>query len=82
MKLNKKQKDTLIKMLIFGEIQLMIIILYLFISAISGNFNWTVEKLTSSLAGTFIQILDLVLLINGVIIFTYFVVFLILLLKP
>ena len=81
MKLNKKQKDTLIKMLIFGEIQLMIIILYLFISAISGNFNWTVERLTSSLAGTFIQILDLVLLINGVIIFIYFVVFLILLLK-
>ncbi len=81
MKLNEKQKDTLFKIFIFGAIQLLCINFYLIISAISGDFNWTVERLTASLAGTFIQILDLVLLINGVIIFLYFLVFLTLLVK-
>ena len=54
MKLNEKQKDTLFKLFIFGVIQLLCVNLFLIISAISGEFNWTVEKLTSSLAGTFI----------------------------
>ena len=81
MKLNEKQKGTLFKVFIIGALQLLCINLYLIISAISGDFNWTVERLTSSLAGTFIQILDLVLLINGVILFLYFVIFLALLLK-
>ncbi|TES99239.1 MAG: hypothetical protein E3J90_04905 [Promethearchaeota archaeon] len=81
MKLNEKQKDTIIKIFIIGAIQLLCFILYLVISAISGDFTWTVERLTSSLTGTFIQILKLVLLINGVILFVYIVIFLILLLK-
>ncbi len=81
MKLNEKQKDTLFKLFIFGVIQLLCVNLFLIISAISGEFNWTVEKLTSSLAGTFIQILNLVFLINGVILFLYIVVFLALLIK-
>jgi len=81
MKLNEKQKDPLFKLFIFGVIQLLCVNLFLIISAISGEFNWTVEKLTSSLAGTFIQILNLVFLINGVILFLYIVVFLALLIK-
>ena len=81
MKLDEKQKDAFYKILIFGEIQLLSFVLYLIISAISGDFNWTVERLTSSLAGTFVQILKLVLLINGGVIFLYVVILLILLLK-
>ncbi len=81
MKLNERQKDTLFKLFIFGALQLLCFNLYLIISAISGDFNWTVERLTASLAGTFIQILDLVLLINAVIVFLYFVIFLALLVK-
>lgn len=81
MKFNEKEKGVLYNILIFGEIQLLSFVLYLIISAISGDFNWTVERLTSSLAGTFIQILKLVLLINGGVIFIYVVIFLILLVK-
>ena len=81
MKLNENQKSTLFKVFLIGAFQLLCINLYLIISAISGDFNWTVERLTASLAGTFIQILDLVMLINGVILFLYFVIFLALLLK-
>jgi hypothetical protein len=81
MKLNEKEKDTLFKIFIIGAIQILCINLYLITSAMSGDFNWTVERLTSSLAGTFIQILDLILLINGVVLFLYIVAFLLLLLK-
>ena len=81
MKFNEKEKGVLYNILIFGEIQLLSFVLYLIISAISGDFNWTVERLTSSLAGTFIQILNLVFIINAIILFVYIVIFLILLVK-
>ncbi len=81
MKINEKQKDTLFKIFIIGEIQLLCFILRLVISAISGVFNWTVEQLTSSLAGLFVQILDLVLAINGIIFFIYLIMLLILFIK-
>jgi len=81
MKLNEKQKDTILKIIISGEIQLFSYLFYLVISAKSGVFIWTFEMLRSSLAGTFMQIINLVFLINGIILFLYIVVFLILLLK-
>ena len=81
MKFSENQKDTLLKISIFGTLQLSCYLLYLFISAISGVVDWTIEMLTSSLTGIFISILRLVLLINGVILFVYVVIFLILLVK-
>ena len=81
MKLNEKKKDSLFKILICGEIQFLIYIIRFLISAKVGIFVWTIERLTSHFAGIFIQILDLVLFVNGVIIAIYIVIFLILLLK-
>lgn len=81
MKLTEKQKEPLYKIFLFTVIQLLLLTIHLIISAISGDFNWTVERLTSSLYGGFIQLLDLVILINGVIIFLYVVIFLFLLVK-
>ena len=81
MKFNKKQKDTLFKILLTSEIELLCYLLYLVISINLGDFIWTVEMLRSSLIGYFIQFLKLIFLINGVILFLYIVVFLIFLLK-
>lgn len=81
MKLNENEKDTLFKLFLFSAVELFCISIYIIISVLSGDFNWTVERLTSSLGGTVIQILDLILLINGVIIFLYILIFLILLVK-
>ncbi len=81
MKLNEKEKDTLFKLFIFSVIQICCINLHLIISALSGDFNWTVERLMSSLGGKVIQIIDLVSLINGIIIFLYIIILLILLEK-
>jgi len=81
MMLNEKQKDALFKIVIFAVIQILCYNLFLIISAISGHFTWTVEQLTASLAGTVIQILNIVFIVNGVILFLYVVVFLLLLLK-
>ena len=81
MKLNKKQKDTIFKIIIFSTIQLLCYIIFLIISAKLGDFIWTPEMLTSSLTGTIMQILNLVFIINGIILFVYVVIFLILLFK-
>ena len=81
MKLNKNEKDTLFQLFIFSVIQIFCINIYIIISALSGDFNWTVERMTSSLGGMVIQIINLITLINGIIIFLYILIFLILLLK-
>ena len=81
MMLNDKQKDALFKIVIFAVIQFLCYNLFLIISAISGHFTWTLEQLTASFAGTVIQILNIVFIVNGVILFLYVVVFLLLLLK-
>lgn len=81
MKLNEKEKDTLFKIFIFSVIQIFGINIHLIISALSGDFNWTIERLTSSFEGMVIQIVDLIIAINGIIIFLYVLIFLILLVK-
>ena len=81
MKHSDNEKDALFKILIFSVIQIYCIYIHFIISAHSGDFNWTIERLMSSFAGSVIQIIDLITLINGIIIFLYIVIFLILLLK-
>ena len=81
MKLKENEIDTLFKLFLFTVVELFCISIYIIISALSGDFNWTVERLTSSFGGMVIQILQLIVLINGVIIFMYVVIFLILLVK-
>ena len=78
MKLNKNQKDALFKIFTLSVIHYLLFTLYLVISWVSGDFNWTIERLTSSMTGVIIQILNLALLINGILIFLYIVIFLIL----
>ena len=81
MKLNEKEKDALFKIFLLSVIQIFCFNIYLIVSTLSGDFNWTEERLTSSLGGMVIQIIDLITLINGVIIFLYIIIFLILLVK-
>ncbi|MBA7511443.1 hypothetical protein ES705_03437 [subsurface metagenome] len=81
MKLNKNEKDALFKLFIFSVIQIFCINIYIIVSALSGDFNWTVERMTSSLEGMVIQIINLITLINGIIIFLYILIFLILLVR-
>jgi hypothetical protein len=81
MRFNEKEKDALFKILIFSVIQIYCIYIHFIISAHSGDFNWTIERLMSSFAGSVIQIIDLITLINGIIIFLYIVILLILLAK-
>ena len=81
MKLNENEKDSLFKIFILSVIQMFCINIHLIISTLSGDFNWTIERLTSSFGGMVIQIIGLITLINGAIIFLYLVIFLILLVK-
>jgi hypothetical protein len=78
MKLNEKQKNNLFLLFIFAVIQISCYNLYFIISALTGDFVWTVERLTSTLEGFIIQIIDLILAVNGLLIFLFIVIFLLL----
>ena len=81
MKLNENEKDTLFKIFIFSVIQIFFMNIHFIISALSGDFNWTVERMTSSFEGLVIQIIGLFIMVNGIIIFVYVLILLILLVK-
>ena len=54
------KKQSLFKIFIYGMIEVICFNLYIIISGLEGNFNWTVERLTSSVAGMAIQTINLV----------------------
>ena len=75
MKLSKKQKDTLFKLFIFCMIEVICLIVYVTISGLAGHLDWTVEQLTTTPEGMVIQILNLIILVDGIMIFLYIVIF-------
>lgn len=77
MKLNSKQKNSLFKLVIFSIIQVFCLFYYVIISEFAGTFEWTEYELTTNTYGVIVQILNLIMLVNGIIIFLYIVVFLI-----
>ncbi len=81
MKLNSKQKNSLFKLVIFSLIQVFCLFYYVIISRSAGTFEWTEYELTTNTFGVIVQILNLIMLVNGIIIFLYIVVFLIWVLK-
>ncbi|MCJ7651329.1 MAG: hypothetical protein MUP85_22200 [Candidatus Lokiarchaeota archaeon] len=54
------KKQSLFKVFIYGMIEVICFNLYIIISGLEGNFNWTMERLTSSVAGMAIQTINLV----------------------
>lgn len=78
MKLSEKQKDTLFKIFIFGIIEFICINLYLTISGFAGHLLWSVEQLTTTPEGMAIQILNLIILVDGIVLFVYLTIFVIL----
>ena len=81
MELSKKQKDTLFKLFLFGMIEVICSTFYVTISALAGHFYWTVEQLTTTPMGMIIQILNLIILVDGIIIFLYLLIVVIMLIK-
>ena len=79
MELSDKQKDTLFKVFIFGIIGFICFIIFITISGLSGNFTWTVEQLTSTPLGMFLQILNLIIVVDGIIMFLYILAFVVML---
>ena len=74
-------RSALFKLFLLIIVELMCFNFFLIISAITGSFEWPLERLTSSVAGTLIQIINLVALISGMIIFVYVIIVIIYLLK-
>jgi len=75
MKLSKKQKDTLFTLFIFCMIEVICSFLFVTISGLAGHLVWTVEQLTTTPEGMVIQILNLIILVDGIMIFLYITIF-------
>ncbi|NHJ26334.1 MAG: hypothetical protein EAX89_17275 [Candidatus Lokiarchaeota archaeon] len=74
-------KNALFKIFIFSSIQAICFITFVIISGITGSFDWPIERQTSSIAGIIIQIINLIVLIDGMIIAIYVIIFIILIVK-
>ncbi len=81
MELNEKQKDTIFKLFLFSMIEVICSTFYATISGLAGHFYWSVKQLTTSPMGMVIQILNVIILVDGIIIFLYLLIFVILLIK-
>ncbi len=77
MELSDKQKDALFKVFLFGIIEVICFFVYITISGLAGNFTWTVEQLTSSPTGMILQIVNLIIVVDGIIMFLYLLAFVI-----
>lgn len=75
MELTDKQKDLLFKAFLFCIIEVICFSIFITVSGIYGNFEWTIEQLTSSPVGMFIQIINLVIVVDGILIFLYLLAF-------
>ncbi|NHJ22220.1 MAG: hypothetical protein EAX91_14840 [Candidatus Lokiarchaeota archaeon] len=81
MVLDEKKKTNLFLLAIIAVIQISLYNLYFIISAITGDFNWTIERLTTTPVGFLVQIIDLILTINGVLLFLFIAIALLQLLR-
>ena len=77
MVLSEKQKDTLFKIFLFGIIEFICFTAFITISGLAGHLSWTIEQLTSTPVGMVIQILNLIIVVDGILLFLYFLVFII-----
>ncbi|MBY9015100.1 MAG: hypothetical protein KGD68_05340 [Candidatus Lokiarchaeota archaeon] len=77
MKLSEKQNDTLFKVFLFGMIEVICCSVFVTLSGIAGHLYWTLEQLTTTPIGMVIQILNLIILVDGIVLFLYLFAFVI-----
>ncbi len=80
-KFKTTKKKVLFKLFIFAVIEFMSINLHYIISGVTGSLNWTVERLSTTIEGFAIQVINLVGIITGFLIAIYIILFLLLLAK-
>lgn len=80
-KFKTNRKKVLFKLFIFGVIEFMCLNLHYIISGVTGSLVWTVERLTTTIEGFFIQIINLISIITGFLIAIYIILLIILLAK-
>lgn len=78
-KTNKKK--VLFKLFIFAVIEFMCVNLHYIISGVTRTFEWTEERLTTTVGGFFIQVINLISIITGILIAIYIIILLALLAK-
>jgi len=72
------KKQSLFKVFIYLMIEVICFNLYIITSGLEGNFNWTVERLTSTLAGMVIQTIFLIASIIGFVLAIQFIIYVLL----
>jgi hypothetical protein len=77
-KINRKK--ALFQIFFFGMIEYIVLNIYIITSAMSSIFNWTVQELTTTNVGFFIQILELIASLIGIYLFVQVLVYFALLL--
>jgi hypothetical protein len=80
--LDDRMKSALFRILIFVMINIICVVIYNIISYNLGIYDWTIEnQISTGIAGQIIQIINLIVMIDGIGIFIYVVVFIIYIIK-
>lgn len=80
-KFKTTRKKVLFKLFIFIVIEFMCINLHYIISGATGGLEWTIERLTTTIEGSIIQVINLIGIITGFLIAIYIILLLLLLAK-
>ncbi len=72
------KNQSLFKVFLLLMIEVIFFNFYIIISGLEGNFNWTIERMTSSLAGMIIQTIILVAVIIGFVLAIQFIIYILL----
>jgi len=72
------KKQSLLKVFIYLMIEVICLNFYFIVSGLEGNFNWTIERMTSTLAGMVIQTIILVASIIGFVLVIQFIIYVLL----
>lgn len=70
-----KKRKALFKIFIFSIIEFICLNIYIIFSAIYREYDWPIERLTTSIEGFVIQILGLIAIISGIYIFIQVMVY-------
>jgi len=73
-KYRENKKKTLFRTFLLIIIDFTCLNIYLVISGITHNFNWTVERLTTTTEGLIIQFIQLIAILGSILLFLHIVI--------
>jgi len=71
----EKMKKALFKIFLFSIIEFILLNIYIIISVLTRDYNWTIERLTTTSEGIVVQLIGLIAIVSGIYIIIQFMAY-------